>query len=158
MPQFDPQPDAETRYDEAVRTMECAKDEAAFRAAARKFECLADFRDAKSRAADCLERAEALRKDAIYETAAADMAQGTPRGCRWAIELFASIGDWRDADAQLQACKALLAQLEKGEAEPEQAEIPDKSRKAQALRIAQCVALLAAAASLVYLLLSAALR
>ena len=111
MPQFDLQPDAEARYEEAVRTMECAKDEAAFRAAARKFECLADFRDAKSRAADCLERAEALRKDAIYETAAADMAQGTPRGCRWAIELFSSIADWRDAGAQLQACKALLEQI-----------------------------------------------
>lgn len=82
-----------------------AKTEEDFRAAAQRFAELGDYRDAAQRSAQCIEQAEALRQDAIYNAALRLMAGKTIPAYEKAIQQFALIPDWRDTAEQLDACR-----------------------------------------------------
>ena len=105
-------------YARAAEVMNAAKTEVAFRAAATMFGLISDYRDAGAMAEKCLFQAEVCRKDAIYDSAAAHMAEGSVFACRKAIALLQSIPGWRDADELLPAYRE---QLEREKTKSEEA-------------------------------------
>ncbi|MBQ1378266.1 MAG: hypothetical protein IIY77_09870 [Lachnospiraceae bacterium] len=95
-------------YDTALTGMKKAYSEAAFLAAAERFRSIPGFRDADTLAAECLEKAEVCRKDAIYASAKTHQRKNTLSGYRSSIDLFGQIPGWKDADKQRAASVKFL--------------------------------------------------
>lgn len=99
----------EAAYQNAAAAMKDASTSEAYRQAARLFGQLKSYRDAQANAAECLRRAEILRREGIYRAALAAEAQGQ---AAQAAALFAKIPDWRDANVHAVSCKQRAAALE----------------------------------------------
>ena len=89
-------------YENGVKTMEAAKAEYGYKAAANLFSRVPGFRDADTLAVQCREQAEVCRKDVIYARAEHSSEY---RRFEEAAELFGSIPGWKDADARAEACR-----------------------------------------------------
>ena len=89
-------------YENGVKTMEAAKAEYGYKAAANLFSRVPGFRDADTLAVQCREQAEVCRKDEIYARAEHSSEY---RRFEEAAELFGSIPGWKDADARAEACE-----------------------------------------------------
>lgn len=98
-------------YSNAINAMNSAKTEADFKAAARAFQSISDFKDSKEKAKECLEKAEAARKDAILADGREKMDVESISSYEGAIKLFESVSGWRDADKQIAVCKQKIEQL-----------------------------------------------
>lgn len=149
-----------TGYNDAIRTRQenerleklyaavdeaaaAAKSEADFKAAAQRFADLGSFKDAAQRSAQCLEQAEACRKDIIYNGAVRQMAGKTVVAYEKAIQQFELIPDWRDTAELIEACRRGIRDIQ---AEEERRRL-EKERKAEERRIAHLDGLYAAALS-----------
>lgn len=89
-------------YRDAKDSMVAADTEAEYIEAAQLFECISEYRDSAVLAKTCYEKAETARKDAIWEEGKYEMASGAYEA---AIQLFASIPGWKDADEKASACQ-----------------------------------------------------
>ena len=98
-------------YTNAIKAMNSAKTEADFKAAAHAFQSISDFRDSKEKAKECLEKAEAARKDAILADGREKMYVESISSYEGAIKLFESVSGWRDANKQIAVCKKKIEQL-----------------------------------------------
>ncbi|MBQ1684243.1 MAG: hypothetical protein II072_01870, partial [Clostridia bacterium] len=99
------------RYGEAVRMIKEATEAIDYREAADTLKSIKGWKDADALAAQCLEKAEACRKDALYTKAAEMMdAAETEDAYRKAADAFRKIPGWKDADALTAQC------MEKAEA------------------------------------------
>lgn len=111
------QPDKMSQvYAHAVAAMEAAATNEEYRQAARMFDRLGDYRDAKALAQVCLNQAEVLRKDGIYQAAVAAKKQGDAAG---AARLFSQIPGWRDANTQAVQSKQRSEAQKAAKSEPE---------------------------------------
>lgn len=119
-------------YNEACSVMKSAAAQMAFLKGAELFKSISGFRDADALAAQCLEKAESCRKDAVYTTAISRMAVGNTASYEEAIAIFKTIPGWRDTDSQIYACQKRIEEIK---AQEETARL-EALRKAEEKRIA----------------------
>ena len=120
-----------------IKDIACDK-ETAYRYAAFSFDKLHDYKDSASFREQCLNKAEACRKDDIYASAEAKISgdniiKGNEiKSYEAAIETFRKISGWRDSDDRIHACQQKIEEL-KAKAEKERLEA---RRKAEEKKIA----------------------
>lgn len=98
-------------YNNACGIMKSAAAQKAFLKGAELFKSISGFRDADALAAQCLEKAENCRKDALYTTAISRRAVGNIASYEEAIAIFKTIPGWRDADSQIYACQKRIEEI-----------------------------------------------
>ena len=98
-------------YSQAVNAKSSAKTEGDYKDAARKFSSVSHYKDSQKLAEECLEKAEAARKDAILTDAKSKMAKNKIAIIEDAVKLFETISGWKDADEQLENAKKKLADI-----------------------------------------------
>ena len=98
-------------YNNACGIMKSAAAQKAFLKGAELFKSISVFRDADALAAQCLEKAENCRKDALYTTAISRRAVGNIASYEEAIAIFKTIPGWRDADSQIYACQKRIEEI-----------------------------------------------
>lgn len=91
--------------------MKSAAAQKAFLKGAELFKSISGFRDADALAAQCLEKAEGCRKDALYTYAKSRMTGWNTASCEEAIAIFKTIPGWRDADSQIYACQKRIEEI-----------------------------------------------
>ena len=82
-----------------------------YREAADEFARIPDYRDAAKREQDCKEKAEADRKDRIYEEADKAAGNSNVRSQEKAIRLFQTIPGWRDADERIRNASRRIEEI-----------------------------------------------
>ena len=100
-------------YHDAVYKMNSAKNEAAYREAAKLFSAITEWKDSKKLADSCYERAEACRKNDVYARAKQLMMLSSETSIKHAATLFASIPGWKDADELINQCPDLAEAAKK---------------------------------------------
>lgn len=98
-------------YHTAVSAMKAADTEAEFKMAAETFKTILYFKDANELANECLDRAEACRKDAIYADAVSQMTGNIVSSYETAIQKFSTISGWKDVDEQVYACQKKIEEI-----------------------------------------------
>lgn len=98
-------------YNNACVIMKSAAAQKAFLKGAELFKSISGFRDADALAAQCLEKAEGCRKDALYTYVKARMTGGNTASYEEAIAIFKTIPGWRDADSQMYACQKRIEEI-----------------------------------------------
>lgn len=98
-------------YNNACVIMKSAAAQKAFLKGAELFKSISGFRDADALAAQCLEKAEGCRKDALYTTAISRMTGWNIASYEEAIAVFKTIPGWRDADSQIYACQKRIEEI-----------------------------------------------
>ncbi len=98
-------------YNNACGIMKSAAAQKAFLKGAELFKSISGFRDADALAAQCLEKAEGCRKDALYTYAKSRMTGWNTASCEEAIAIFKTIPGWRDADSQIYACQKRIEEI-----------------------------------------------
>ena len=98
-------------YNNACGIMKSAAAQKAFLKGAELFKSISGFRDADALAAQCLEKAEGCRKDAVYNSAISRMTVGNIASYEEAIAIFKTIPGWRDADSQMYACQKRIEEI-----------------------------------------------
>ena len=139
----------ELAYKTASELLESADTQSKCEKAAEKFDECIDYKDSAEKKAECLEKAEDFRKDSIYLKALDcrnfedAFGNGSINKCQEAIQLFKSIPDWRDSNAQIPVCeekiKEIKVQLEE-----------NKIKRKKAIKIAIPVVILCFAAIIVF--------
>lgn len=119
-------------YNNACGIMKSAAAQKAFLKGAELFKSISGFRDADALAAQCLEKAEGCRKDALYTYAKSRMTGWNTASCEEAIAIFKTIPGWRDANSQIYACQKRIEEIK---AQEEAARL-EALRKAEEKRIA----------------------
>lgn len=92
-------------YSNAINAMNSAKTEADFKAAAHAFQSIADYKDSKEKAKECLEKAEAARKDAILADGKSKMTGEDAQSYKNAISIFKTIPDWKNSAELILQCE-----------------------------------------------------
>lgn len=121
----------ENAYNYSKRLMANAGTEDAYKKAARSFETIPDYKDSAALAQECYLLAEDARKDAILAVGKAKMDDYTISSFQEAIELFASISGWKDADEKRYECQREIEELKAAE----EAERLERERKAETDRL-----------------------
>ena len=93
------------QYNKACGRLAQAHTEEDYLSVAKEFQSLSGFRDADSRAEQCLSEADVCRKESDYARGMNAMSLGTAFGYATALRLFQSVSGWKDADAQGQICQ-----------------------------------------------------
>lgn len=107
-----------------------------YRDAGVAFSEIGDFKDAQALAQSCFEKAEASKKDEIYQESLRYYTSNQIHYLRIALEQFESIPGWEDADEKAEQCKQRIEQLNaRAEREAEEKRVAAKKRK-KALAIA----------------------
>ena len=102
----------ERLYTDAVNTMNGAKTEDTFIKAANIFKSVKGYKDSAELAKSCLEKAEILRKEDIYNKAKYYMDKiGTVGYYNEAISLFEKIRGWKDSNEQIEICKKQIEEI-----------------------------------------------
>ena len=119
-------------YTNAIKAMNSAKTEAEFKAAASVFQSIADFRDSKEKAKECLEKAEAARKDAILADGKSKMTGEDAQSYKNAISIFKTIPDWKNSAELILQCEQKIEAIKA----QEEADRLEAERKAEERKIA----------------------
>ncbi len=106
-----------------------ARSESEFLEAAKLFDSIPNYKDSKSLADKCRLSAESARKDKILEEGKDQMASEFVWNYEDAIKLFETIPGWKDADKQIEKCKAAIEEIER----EEEAELKEAQLRTQKL-------------------------
>ena len=110
-----------------------------YRSAGVAFSEIGDFKDAQALAQRCFEKAEASKKDEIYQESLRYYTSNQIHYLRIALEQFKSISGWEDADEKAEQCKQKIEQLNaKAAREAEEKRAAAKKRK-KALAVATSI-------------------
>ncbi|MED9969107.1 MAG: TIR domain-containing protein [Ruminococcus sp.] len=99
-------------YSKATSVMKSAKTEDEYNEASKIFKTIPGWKDADKLAKECAEKAEVVRKDAIYDKASRAMRSAkTDAAYEDASKIFKTIPGWKDADKLAKECdeKAVTA-------------------------------------------------
>ncbi len=103
-----------------------------YREIARRFESIAEYKDAQEKAQECIEKAELARKNDIFNRAVSAQQTDTIPRLTQAVQMFEAIPGFLDADERAAACKARIEELkilkQKEEAEQERL-LQEKQKK-----------------------------
>ena len=132
-------------YTNAINAMNSAETEADFKSAAHAFQSIADYKDSKEKAKECLEKAEAARKDAILADGKSKMTGEDAQSYKNAISIFKTIPDWKNSAELILQCEqkieAIKAQEEadrlEAERRAEKRRIEKEKTKKKYIRIAK---------------------
>ena len=132
-------------YTNAINAMNSAETEADFKSAAHAFQSIADFKDSKEKAKECLEKAEAARKDAVLADGKSKMTGEDAQSYKNAISIFKTIPDWKNSAELILQCEqkieAIKAQEEadrlEAERRAEKRRIEKEKTKKKYIRIAK---------------------
>ena len=132
-------------YTSAINAMNSAETEVYFKAAAHAFQSIADYKDSKEKAKECLEKAEAARKDAILADGKSKMTGEDAQVYKNAISIFKTIPDWKNSAELILQCEqkieAIKAQEEadrlEAERKAEERRIENEKNKQQYIKIAK---------------------
>lgn len=102
-------------YQDALKTMKTASDESGFKSAASMFDPVVGYKDADSLKEQCLEKAEAYRKDGIYQAARKLMTGFKTEPYEAAISKLETIPGWKDADEQIEICRNKIEEIKEQE-------------------------------------------
>ena len=120
----------EEQYTNAVRAMKVAETEENYKKAAEKFAKIPEYKDSDRLQAECLEKAEDARKDAIFDKGVSKMHEGARFGAgdhyQAAISLFQSIPGWKNAEEKIAVCEKHIREIE----EMEEAKRLERERRA----------------------------
>lgn len=100
-------------YKEAVAIMVKAATAQRFSEAALKFESINDFMDSAEMAAKCREEADRLKIEETYNIAIKKMNSGLLQEVKRAVEMFDSLGNYKDSLQNKANCERLIPELEK---------------------------------------------
>ena len=124
--------------EKAFNAMSMENIEKAFLEAAHLFETISDYRDSATLANECYEKAENARKDAILAKGRSKMTGEDVSYYESAIELFASISGWKDADENIYSCHKKIEKIKaKEEADRLERELQAELARKEAERIAK---------------------
>ena len=98
-------------YNSAVLKLNSAKSEMELKRAFEQFDSIRSFKDADALAQLCLEKAEVAGKDEIYALAKAHMETENISSYELAIQKFATIPGWKDADEQISVCRQRIEEI-----------------------------------------------
>lgn len=132
-------------YTNAINAMNSAETEADFKSAAHAFQSIADYKDSKEKAKECLEKAEVARKDAILADGKSKMTGEDAQSYKNAISIFKTIPDWKNSAELILQCEqkieAIKAQEEadrlEAERRAEKRRIEKEKTKKKYIRIAK---------------------
>lgn len=119
-------------YNNCIAKKNSAKTEADYKKAADFFKNISGYRDADEMAKICLENAEKVRLQGIYDSAKAKMAENKIKSYEQAIDIFRSISAFKDSENQVYFCQGKIEEIKAKEAE----ERVERERKAELKRIA----------------------
>ncbi len=106
----------EKLYREAVAAMNSAGSAKRFEAVAKLFGGISQYRDSAELKAQCLKKADDIRKNDIYILALRKM-QGTVEDYKCAIEQFERIPGFKDADKRIIVCREKIAEIKRKQEE-----------------------------------------
>ena len=98
-------------YKGALSKMNSAKTEEEYKNAAKVFDTISGFNDSDGMAQECLNRAEAVKKDTIYSSALSHMKANTVDEYKKAIGIFKSIPEWKDAENKINECQIKIEEI-----------------------------------------------
>ena len=125
-------------YDQASHVMRSATAESMLRKASEMFKSIQGWKDADKLAIECAEKAEAARKDAIYDQASRAMKSATTESMyRKASEIFKTIPGWKDADKLAAECDEKADREKRERAEKAAREERERAEKAAAKEAAR---------------------
>ena len=101
----------ESIYQDALERIKRANNEQEYKAIARLFSSIKEYRDSADLAQRCQEKAEEAKKNAIYD-AAKKLMRGRISDYKDAIKKFETIPDWKDSNEQIAICKQRIAEIE----------------------------------------------
>ncbi|MBQ3489251.1 MAG: TIR domain-containing protein, partial [Clostridia bacterium] len=104
-------------YNRAKATMASAKTEKEYQDAAKIFASISSYKDSAKLKQACLEKAEAVRKDFICNSAKSKMNGGDIQSYEEAIKQFQTVSGWRDADECIRICQNKIAEIQKKQEE-----------------------------------------
>lgn len=98
-----------------------------YREIERRFESIAEYKDAQEKAQECIEKAERTRKNDIFERAVSAQQTDTIPRLEQAIQMFEAISGFLDADA----CRCRIEELNMIQQQKEAEEKKDTAREAE---------------------------
>lgn len=119
-------------YTSAINAMNSAETEVYFKAAAHAFQSIADYKDSKEKAKECLEKAEAARKDAVLADGKSKMTGEDAQAYKNAISIFKTIPDWKNSAELILQCEQKIEAIKA----QEEADRLEAERKAEERKIA----------------------
>ena len=129
------------QYDKAVSLFENPNNEADCEAAKSIFEKLGDYKDSKSYFDKCDEKAEEVRKDAVYykamETKNQEILDMDKKieNLEKAIQLFESVSEWKDAEKQAELCRKEIEEIKAKQKALEQEKAAKEAKKKRIKKI-----------------------
>ena len=75
------------------------------------FKSISNFKDSKEKEAFCLEKIDAIKKDAVLDEAKSKMIGNRISNYNDAIEIFDTIPGWKDADKCVIECNRIIAEI-----------------------------------------------
>lgn len=142
-------------YQNAQSKMAIAGAEDDYTAAALLFESISEYRDAAALGEECREKAETARKDAILAAGNAALEKAKSiSDYESALEQFASIPGWKNADENAALCQRRMEEIRlETERKKEQHRVAAEAVKKKAKKIVVIVAPIACAMALLIVLL-----
>ncbi len=117
-------------YKDATKQMQSATTEEDFKTLAEIFKSINDFEDANIKMKECLEKAEIIRKDALYSLAIENQEKDTIASLEGAIEIYSSISEWKDSEDGITICKNRIEELKiEEQLKAEKAQVALKRKK-----------------------------
>ena len=101
----------ESIYQDALERIKRANNEQEYKAIARLFSSIKEYRDSAGLAQRCQEKAEEAKKDAIYDAAKKLMRGNQIANYQEAIKRFGTIPDWRDSNEQIAICQQKITEI-----------------------------------------------
>lgn len=145
----------EEKYNEANALLEKGT-EASCEQATSCFRLIIDYKDSKKKIKECQTRAEGAQKDAVYDSALAELSTRIVRQGQYekAIAILEQIRGWRDANEKIEEYKKRIEEIKekeeqkriRREKEQEQRELWEKKRKKKNTIIGVVVAIVIAIA------------
>ncbi|MBO5222951.1 MAG: TIR domain-containing protein [Clostridia bacterium] len=98
-------------YEKATSLMLSAKTESEYKEAGTTFGTIKGYKDAQALANECYDKAEEIRKNAIYEKAKREAKGSNIINFESAIDIYKSIINWKDSKAQIEYCNKRIAEI-----------------------------------------------
>lgn len=105
------------QYTAALNKMQTATDENTYHIAASAFRTISGFKDADELYSQCVEKAETCRKNAVYDSAKAQMIGGSVSDYEAAMNTFRTISGWKNADEKIALCQNRIEEIKAKEEE-----------------------------------------
>ena len=139
-------------YQEASRKLHKSSTEEEYRAVAKLFHSIGEYKDASDYAKQCIVQAKKARNDRIYKEASEYMTGTQIESYQCAIDKFKSISNWRDSHEKIVFCQEKIQELEaKRKHEQNTAKLRAKQYKKIAIVVCAMIILLSILSATIFI-------